>query len=43
MGPSLKEKCAEIRTCGSHEQCTGPTEKTQMHIFSGIQTQPYCF
>ena len=29
MQPSFKEKFAEIRTCRSHEQCTGPTQKTQ--------------
>ena len=24
VGPSFKEKFAEIRTCGSREQCTDP-------------------
>ena len=27
LGPSFKEKFAEIYTCGSCEQCTGPTQK----------------
>ena len=25
--PNFKEKFVEIRTCGSHEQCTEPTQK----------------
>ena len=29
MGPSFKEKFVEIRTCESHEQCMGPTQKMQ--------------
>ena len=28
VGPSFKEKFTEIHTCGSHEQCTGPIQKT---------------
>ena len=26
---NFEEKFAEIRTCKSHEQCMGPTQKTQ--------------
>jgi len=29
VGPSFKEKFVEIRTCGSREQYTGPTQKMQ--------------
>ena len=25
VGPNFKEKFAEICTCGSYKQCTGPT------------------
>ena len=27
VGPNFKEKFVEICTCGSHEQCMGPTQK----------------
>ena len=29
MRPRFKVRFAKICTCGSHEQCTGPTEKHQ--------------
>ena len=43
VGPNFKEKFTEIRTCRSHKQCTGLTEKTQTRVlllFIAIQTQP---
>ena len=45
MRPNFKEKFTEIRTCGSREQCMGPTQKkpdTENFHFSAIQTQAQC-
>ena len=38
--PNFKEKFAEIRTCGSREQYTGPTQKIQTPNATCFQCNP---
>jgi len=41
VGPSFKENFVENNTCGSREQCTGPTDRDAnalKNVFSAIQT-----
>ena len=45
MRPSFNLTFAEIRTCGSHKQCKGPSQKnvdTQNARSTAIQTHTKC-
>jgi len=40
MRPSFKVDFARFRTCGSREQCTGPTEMKRKHATPGLKHYP---